>query len=297
MGATANQPPSLDVQSVVTLASLVEKETGKAGSERKWHRCSRTGCATNMPLQCDPTAIYAALLEDRYRGTIFKSDLESRNAYNTYQHPGLPPGPITNPGTASLEAALQPAATDYLYFVAKPDGSGTHNFSAAIQSTSATCRLTVMARPKRTRAAEIRAAIEVRGFTSIADAEWNELRAAFPNASDTTVRHAVRESGVPLDALVDGVRLSAFDQFEQSFAALVAEYDRACRDGDSARARRCREVAIRAKDHARMAARAARDKDRSEEKAEMVEWLLVWLETPDLFESWAGLRQRAKRAG
>ena len=86
---------------------------------------------TNMPLQCDPTAIYAALLEDRYRGTIFKSDLESRNAYNTYQHPGLPPGPITNPGTASLEAALRPAATDYLYFVAKPDGSGTHNFSAS----------------------------------------------------------------------------------------------------------------------------------------------------------------------
>jgi len=154
-----------------------------------------------------------------------------------------------------------------------------------------------MARPKRTRAADIRSAIEARGFTSIGDAEWNELRAVFPNASDTTMRHAVRESGVALDALVDGVRLSAFDQFEQSLAALVSEYDRACRDGDSGRARRCREVAIRAKDHARMAARAARDKDRSAEKAEMVEWLLVWLETPHLFESWAGLRQRAKRAG
>ena len=154
-----------------------------------------------------------------------------------------------------------------------------------------------MARPKRTRAAEIRAAIEARGFTSIGDAEWNALRAAFPNASDTTMRHAVRESGVALDALVDGVRLSTFHQFEQSLAALVSEYDQACRDGDSGRARRCREVAIRAKDHARMAARAARDKDRSADKEEMVEWLLVWLETPDLFGSWAGLRQRAKRAG
>jgi len=128
---TANQPPRSDVQSVVTLASLIEKETGKAEERKKVASVFANRLRTNMPLQCDPTAIYAALLEDRYRGTIFRSDLESRNAYNTYQHPGLPPGPITNPGTASLEAALRPAATDYLYFVAKPDGSGTHNFSAS----------------------------------------------------------------------------------------------------------------------------------------------------------------------
>jgi len=128
---TGGQPPRSDVQSVVTLASLVEKETGKAEERKKVASVFANRLRTNMPLQCDPTAIYAALLEDRYRGTIFKSDLESRNAYNTYQHPGLPPGPITNPGTASLEAALRPAATDYLYFVAKPDGSGTHNFSAS----------------------------------------------------------------------------------------------------------------------------------------------------------------------
>ena len=152
-----------------------------------------------------------------------------------------------------------------------------------------------MARPKRTRAAEIRAAIEARGFTSIGDAEWNALRAAFPNASDTTMRHAVRESGVVLDALLDGVRLSAFDQFEPSLAALVSEYDRARRDGDSERARRCREVAIRAKDHARMAARSARDRNRSAEKAEMVEWLLVWLETPDLFGVMGGAAATGKK--
>ncbi len=86
-----------------------------------------------MALDCDPTTIYAALLEARYRGTIYRSDLNSDNAYNTYKHAGLPPGPIANPGLASLKAALAPADTDYLYFVAKPDGSGRHQFSKTIE--------------------------------------------------------------------------------------------------------------------------------------------------------------------
>ena len=81
-----------------------------------------------MKLDCDPTTIYAALLEDRYRGTIYRSDLDNRHPYNTYQHAGLPPGPIANPGLASLKAALDPADSDALYFVARPDGSGGHTF-------------------------------------------------------------------------------------------------------------------------------------------------------------------------
>jgi UPF0755 protein len=82
-----------------------------------------------MKLDCDPTTIYAALLEGRYRGTIYKSDLESTHPYNTYRNRGLPPGPIANPGMASLKAALKPAETSYLFFVAKPDGSGGHVFT------------------------------------------------------------------------------------------------------------------------------------------------------------------------
>jgi len=62
-----------------------------------------------MKLGCDPTTVYAALLEHRYRGTIYKSDLESMNPYNTYQNAGLPPGPIANPGLSSLRAAISPA--------------------------------------------------------------------------------------------------------------------------------------------------------------------------------------------
>jgi UPF0755 protein len=127
---TAGRGAPPDVEKVVTLASLVEKETGIPSERPMVAAVFRNRLEKNMPLQCDPTTIYAAMLEDRYRGTIFKSDLASRNAYNTYQHTGLPPGPITNPGVASLKAALQPADANFLYFVARGDGSGAHNFAS-----------------------------------------------------------------------------------------------------------------------------------------------------------------------
>src|SRR5689334_20094254 len=84
-----------------------------------------------MKLDWDSTTVYAALMGGRYRGTIHKSELASRNAYNAYQHAGLPPGPIANPGVASLRAALKPAVTDYLYFVAA--GDGHHRFAATLE--------------------------------------------------------------------------------------------------------------------------------------------------------------------
>jgi UPF0755 protein len=126
---TANVKPSRSVHDTVTLASLVEKETGTPAERATVASVYANRLRIGMKLDCDPTTIYAALLEDRYRGVIHRSDLASRNAYNTYQHPGLPPGPIANPGVASLKAALAPAETDYLYFVAKGDGSGSHRFS------------------------------------------------------------------------------------------------------------------------------------------------------------------------
>lgn len=121
-----------DPHDTVTLASLVEKETANPEERPLVASVFRNRLERGMTLDCDPTTIYAALLDKRYRGTIHRSDLASRNAYNTYQHAGLPPGPIANPGLASLRAALQPAETGYLYFVAKPDGSG-HRFSRTIQ--------------------------------------------------------------------------------------------------------------------------------------------------------------------
>jgi UPF0755 protein len=119
------------VRATVTLASLVEKETPSVDERPLVASVFRNRLAQGMRLQCDPTTIYAALLENRYRGTIHKSDLASANPYNTYENAGLPPGPIANPGLQSLEAALNPADTPFLYFVAKPEGGG-HQFSATM---------------------------------------------------------------------------------------------------------------------------------------------------------------------
>lgn len=117
-----------DIHRVVTMASIVEKETA-VPDERPlvagvyYNRLDR-----NMLLGADPTVIYAALLAGRYRGTIYQSDLQFDSPYNTYRFPGLPPGPIANPGAASLGAAMRPQHSDYLYFVS--DAVGHHRFAA-----------------------------------------------------------------------------------------------------------------------------------------------------------------------
>jgi len=120
------------VHETVTLASLVEKE-GKLAEERP-HIAAvfANRLRIGMKLDCDPTTIYAAILQHRYNGTIHRSDLDSDNPYNTYRHTGLPPGPIANPGLASLRAAVSPSDSDSLYFVARADGSGGHEFSSNI---------------------------------------------------------------------------------------------------------------------------------------------------------------------
>ncbi|MCS6953301.1 MAG: endolytic transglycosylase MltG [Bryobacterales bacterium] len=122
------------VHETVTLASLIEKETALPEERPVVASVFRNRLRRGMRLECDPTAIYAALLEDRYRGALYRSDLERRHRYNTYQYDGLPPGPIANPGLASLEAALRPARTNYLYFVARSDDSGGHIFSATLDA-------------------------------------------------------------------------------------------------------------------------------------------------------------------
>jgi UPF0755 protein len=129
LGGNAKAP---ETHKIVTLASLIEKETAVSQERPLVAAVFMNRLRLSMPLQCDPTTVYAALLDRRYQGVIHKSDLASGNPYNTYTHTGLPPGPIANPGIASLKAALHPAETDYLYFVAKTDGSGSHQFSAKL---------------------------------------------------------------------------------------------------------------------------------------------------------------------
>lgn len=123
-----------DYHRIVTLASLVERETPIEAERPLVASVFVNRLARDMPLMTDPSVIYAALLEGRYRGKIYESDLESDSSYNTYRHTGLPPGPICNPGVKSLEAAMHPAHTDYLYFVAaSADPSGHSRFSATLE--------------------------------------------------------------------------------------------------------------------------------------------------------------------
>jgi len=126
--------PGGNIHAIVTLASIVEKETAlpKERSLVASVYCNRL--RRGMALDADPTVVYAALLNQRYRGAIHQSDLQSDSAYNTYKHAGLPPGPIANPGSESLRAAMDPERTNYLYFVA--DGQGGHRFTGSYQEHS-----------------------------------------------------------------------------------------------------------------------------------------------------------------
>lgn len=116
---------------VVTLASLVERETAVNSERPLVASVFVNRLAKKMPLMSDPSVIYGLELEGRWRGVIYRSDLKNDTAYNIYLHPGLPPGPIDNPGIPSLRAALHPAQTDYLYFVAAGDDPQGHSLFAA----------------------------------------------------------------------------------------------------------------------------------------------------------------------
>ena len=122
-----------EMHRVVTMASLVERETPLAEERPLVASVFANRMSRGMPLETDPTVIYAALLKGQYRGTIFASDLEFDSPYNTYRHPGLPPGPICNPGLLSLRAAMHPAQTGYLYFVAAgADPLGRSRFASTL---------------------------------------------------------------------------------------------------------------------------------------------------------------------
>jgi UPF0755 protein len=127
-----NRDPDLPLetpQDLVTLASIVEKETGLAGERAEVAGVFVNRLERGMRLQSDPTILYGLYGGEAWTKprTIYQSDLDRPNPYNTYQIDGLPPGPIANPGRAALEAAANPADTDALYFVA--DGTGGHAFA------------------------------------------------------------------------------------------------------------------------------------------------------------------------
>lgn len=128
---SAAEARGLTLRELVTLASIVEKETGKPEERPLVAAVYSNRLKIGMALQCDPTVIYALERANRYNGNLTRENMQIDSPYNTYRYPGLPPGPIANPGRASLEAAARPADVPYLYFVARGDGS--HAFAATLE--------------------------------------------------------------------------------------------------------------------------------------------------------------------
>jgi len=124
---------SADVHRTVTLASLVERETAIDDERPVVASVFDNRLEKNMPLMTDPAVIYGLQLQNAWRGTLYQSDLKRDTPYNTYLHAGLPPGPVANPGIKALRAALAPAQTNFLYFVAAGDNpQGKSLFAATI---------------------------------------------------------------------------------------------------------------------------------------------------------------------
>jgi UPF0755 protein len=129
IGLTAG--PNADVPRIVTMASIVEKETAAPEERPRVAGVYYNRLAQKMALDADPSVIYAELLDGTYQGSLHHADLAVNSPYNTYRFPGLPPGPIANPGKSSLEAALHPDSTGFLYFVS--DGNGHHRFARSLE--------------------------------------------------------------------------------------------------------------------------------------------------------------------
>lgn len=120
-----------DVHKLVTMASIVEKETAAPEERPRVASVYYNRLAQRVALDADPSVIYAEQLMGTYQGSLHHADLAVNSPYNTYRFPGLPPGPIANPGKGALEAALRPDSTKFLYFVS--DGNGHHRFARNLE--------------------------------------------------------------------------------------------------------------------------------------------------------------------
>jgi UPF0755 protein len=120
-----------DVHRVVTMASIVEKETAVPEERPMVAGVYYNRLAKRIALDADPSIVYAKLLDGSYQGALHHGDTQVDSAYNTYRHVGLPPGPIGNPGKSSLQAAMHPSPSDYYYFVS--DGNGHHRFAHSLE--------------------------------------------------------------------------------------------------------------------------------------------------------------------
>ena len=131
LGMKEGTPPSRPLHELVTMASIVEKETSVPAERPEVASVYYNRLNKRIALDADPSIIYAELLAGTYQGALHHADMRFSSPYNTYRNAGLPPGPICNPGRSSLEAAMRPAQTDYYYFVA--DAQGHHRFARTME--------------------------------------------------------------------------------------------------------------------------------------------------------------------
>ncbi len=129
--STSDPAPQTDIERTVIMASIVEKETRVPDERPLVASVYYNRLGNHIALDADPSIIYAELLAGTYTGALHHADMQFQSPYNTYRNPGLPPGPIANPGRSSLQAAMQPAQSDYYYFVA--DAEGHHRFAHSIE--------------------------------------------------------------------------------------------------------------------------------------------------------------------
>src|SRR5207245_11025057 len=116
---------------IVTIASIVTKDTALPDEQPMVSTVYHNRLAKTIALDADPSVIYAELLDGTYQGALHHADMHINSPYTTYRYAGLPPGPIANPGRSSLQAAMNPANSDYYYFVS--NGNGHHRFARSLE--------------------------------------------------------------------------------------------------------------------------------------------------------------------
>ena len=133
-----------------------------------------------------------------------------------------------------------------------------------------------------------------RSLASVTEDDWKEIQARFASSTPGYLRRLLRDSGLPLAPLVEGVRQDSLDELERTLLALEREYSQAKSSGNRERATACRRLVIEAKSHARFALRrSSTSQEKRSIKQEMVEWMIVWLEDPALFAPWVRLRRKS----
>jgi hypothetical protein len=150
---------------------------------------------------------------------------------------------------------------------------------------------------KQTKRARLSQYLAETRLIRVTDADWQQIRERLAPVSDGYLRGLLRDCGLPLDPVVEGIRQDSFDELERTLLAIGEEYSRALEAGDRERAASCRGAVITGKEHARLAARRrGASQEISARKEEMAAWMLIWLENPAIFPAWLALRKKAAAA-